>query len=145
MPSNPFVTRIETTPPVDIVGVACLANSDSGFLRSQNWWRILGMRLGSWKENAAFSLENTQVTGSKESVSIEIKCESQVDPFLRYWRNCSSRVRVSRPHCKLGIRKRFVTKRRATKTAGKVKERICAASWERSVSHVSCYQPVSGW
>jgi hypothetical protein len=36
MPSNPFVTRTETTPPVDIVGVACLADSDSGFLRSQN-------------------------------------------------------------------------------------------------------------
>jgi hypothetical protein len=73
------------------------------FKKFDHWRRILGVRLRSWKQNAELSVENTELATSKESASTEIKCKSRVVRFLRYWRNCSSRVRASRYHSELEI------------------------------------------
>jgi hypothetical protein len=96
------------------------ASLDSGFLRSL----ITAVESWVWNENAEFSRENAELAVSKESTSIEIKCESYVDRFLRYWRNCSIWVRVSRHHSELRILQRSIrtpTKRCATKRSEKWK------------------------
>jgi hypothetical protein len=92
------------------------ANPDSGFFKkSDHWTRLLGIWSRSWNENAEFSWENAELAISKESASIEIKCESHVDRFLQYWMNCSSWFCASRHRCELGILQsscRTPTKRR---------------------------------
>lgn len=64
---------------------------------------------------------------SKVSMSIKIKCESHVDNFLQYWRNCFSWVCALRHHCEHRILQRSVrtpTKWYVMKTARKVKNRF---------------------
>lgn len=123
-------------------------NSDSGFFtKSDHWRQFLGIWLWYWNKNAGFSLENAKLTISKESVSIEIKCESHVDHFIWYWTNFSSWIHALRYHRELGILQRSVrtpTKQCAMKVARKVEGWICAASWQHSVSHVSCHPSVFG-
>jgi hypothetical protein len=66
-----------TSPVVNTVWVALSCKFRFRFFtKSDHWRRIFGIQLRSWNEDAEFSLENTKHTTSKESASVEIKCES---------------------------------------------------------------------